>query len=58
MSNPENRSIFSLSISEKETINTLGLVWQPSQACFKFVFKPWAPPFQLTRRTLVILMVY
>jgi len=42
-----------LSINDDETISTLGLVWQPNLDAFKFIFKPWSQPLQLTKRSLL-----
>lgn len=53
MSNSESQSNYMLSISDEETISTLGLVWQPRSDCFKFIFKPWSQPLQLTKRSLL-----
>lgn len=53
MSNSESQSNYLLSINDEETISSLGLVWQPSLDCFKFIFKPWSQPLQLTKRTLL-----
>lgn len=53
ISNPESQSTYLLSISEEETISTLGLIWQPSIDYFKFVFKPWLQPLHLTKRSLL-----
>jgi len=53
MFNSESQSNYMLSISDKETISTLGLVWQPRLDCFKFIFKPWSQPLQHTKRSLL-----
>lgn len=53
MSIPENDPTYLLSINEEDTINTLGLTWQPSIDCFKFIFKDWSRPFRMTKRTLL-----
>jgi len=53
MSNSESQSNYMLSISDDETISTLGLVWQPKLDAFKFIFKPWSQPLQLTKRSLL-----
>lgn len=53
MSIPERDSTYLLSINEEDTVSTLGLTWQPSNDCFKFIFKDLSRPFHMTKRTLL-----
>jgi len=53
MKRPEMDSTYLISINEEETVSTLGLTWQPSTDCFKYVFKPWSPGIHMTKRTLL-----
>ncbi|XP_025405027.1 uncharacterized protein LOC112679449 [Sipha flava] len=53
MSIPESDPTYLLSINEEDTVSTLGLTWQPSNDCFKFVFKDLSRPLHMTKRTLL-----
>ncbi|XP_029347204.1 uncharacterized protein LOC100569539 [Acyrthosiphon pisum] len=50
---PERDPTYLLSINEEDTVSTLGLTWQPSNDCFKFIFKDLSRPFHMTKRTLL-----
>jgi len=53
MSIPESDPTYLLSINEEDTVRKLGLTWQPSTDCFKFVFKDLSKPVHMTERTLL-----
>jgi len=53
MSIPERDPTYLLSINEEDTVSTLGLTWQPSTDCFKFVFKYFSRPVHMTKRILL-----
>ncbi|CAI6369997.1 unnamed protein product [Macrosiphum euphorbiae] len=42
-----------LRLNDEDTISTLGLTWQPSIDCFRFVFKNWDPPVEMSKRLLL-----
>lgn len=53
MSIPESDPTYLLSINEEDTVSTLGLTWQLSNDCFKFIFKDLSKPLHMTKRTLI-----
>ncbi|KAL4104092.1 hypothetical protein QTP88_019405 [Uroleucon formosanum] len=42
-----------LRLNDEDTISTLGLTWHPSIDCFRFVFKNWDPPIEMSKRLLL-----
>jgi len=42
-----------LRLNDEDTISTLGLTWQPSSDCFRFLFKNWDPPVEMSKRLLL-----
>jgi len=40
-------------LSESNSVSSLGLQWQPSTDSFRFVIKPWTPPKRMTKRSLL-----
>lgn len=53
MASPERDSTYLISIDDEQTVGTLGLTWQLSADCFKFVFKNWLQLLFMTKRTLL-----
>ncbi|CAI6368824.1 unnamed protein product [Macrosiphum euphorbiae] len=48
-----NDPTFVLKLSENDTVTALGLTWQPITDQFRFTFKHWSPPLNMTKRTLL-----
>ncbi|XP_050063102.1 uncharacterized protein LOC126552448 [Aphis gossypii] len=48
-----NDPTFVLKLNEKDTITALGLTWQPITDQFRFTFKHWSPPPNMTKRILL-----
>ena len=44
---------YRLSLTDQETVNTLGLSWQPSTDTFHFSLGTWNPPTHMTKRSLL-----
>ncbi len=42
-----------LSLTKQDTVNTLGLSWQPSTDTFHFSLGTWNPPTHMTKRSLL-----
>jgi len=40
-------------LNDEDTISTLGLTWQPSIDCFRFVFKDFDPAEEMSKRSLL-----
>ncbi|XP_050063237.1 uncharacterized protein LOC126552565 [Aphis gossypii] len=48
-----NDPTFVLKLNEDDMITALGLTWQPITDQFRFTFKHWSPPPNMTKRTLL-----
>lgn len=44
---------FVLKLTEEEMVTALGLTWQPATNSFRFALKPWHPPQNITKLTLL-----
>ncbi|XP_022172879.1 uncharacterized protein LOC111035534 [Myzus persicae] len=49
----EDDPSYLLRLNDEDTISTLGLTWQPSINCFRFIFKDWDPSVVMSKRYLL-----
>lgn len=48
-----NDPTFVLRLTDEDMVTALGLTWQPITDQFRFTFKQWMPPSNMTKRTLL-----